>query len=100
MAPHSSQCRLIPARGLGGSSSLSAGGRDRRSPMRQQMVFGDSFVEAEIPDRTHIVSPGLSIPLEPVPDLDAAVREALGTPVDLPPLRELARGRRRVTIAF
>ena len=68
--------------------------------MRQQIVFGDSFVEAEVPDRTHVVSPGLSIPLEPVSDLDAAVREALETPLDLPPLRELGRGRRRVTIAF
>ena len=68
--------------------------------MRQQMVFGDSLIEAELPDRTHVVSAGLSIPLEPVADLDAAVREALTAPVDLPPLREMARGRRRVTIAF
>ena len=68
--------------------------------MRQQIVFGDDFIEAELPDRTHVVSPGLSIPLEAVPDLEAAVRDALAAPVDLPPLRELARGRRRVTIAF
>ena len=68
--------------------------------MRQQIVFGDDFLEVELPDRTHIVSPGLSIPLEPVPDLEAAVTDALGAPLDLPPLREVARGRRRVTIAF
>jgi hypothetical protein len=68
--------------------------------MRQQIVFGDSFIDAELPDETHIVSAGLSIPLEPVADLDAAVRDALGDPVDMPPLRELAKGRRRVTIAF
>ncbi|MFY9585867.1 MAG: lactate racemase domain-containing protein [Actinomycetota bacterium] len=68
--------------------------------MRQQMVFGDSFIEAELPDRTHVVSPGLSIPLEPVADLDATVRDALAAPVDMPPLRDLARGRRYVTIAF
>jgi lactate racemase-like protein len=68
--------------------------------MRQQIVFGDRFIEAELPDRTHIVSPGLSIPLEPVADLETAVREALASPVDLPPLRELARGKRRVTVAF
>ena len=68
--------------------------------MRQQMVFGASMIEAELPDDTHVISPGLSIPLEPVADLDAAVREALAAPVDLPPLRELARGRRKVTIAF
>ena len=63
-------------------------------------MFGDRFVTARLPDRTHIVSPGLSIPLEPVDDLDEAVRDALRAPVDLPPLRELARGKRRVTVAF
>jgi len=63
-------------------------------------VFGDRFVEAELPDRTHVVPPGLSIPLEPVPDLDAAVRDAIAAPVDLPPLRVLAHGRKRVTVAF
>jgi hypothetical protein len=68
--------------------------------MRQQIVFGTSTVEVTLPDRTHVVSPGLSIPLEPVADIDSAVREAIRTPVDLPPLRELARGKRRVTIAF
>jgi lactate racemase-like protein len=68
--------------------------------MRQQIVSGTSMVEVTLPDRTHVVSPGLSIPLEPVADLDAAVREAVTAPVDLPPLRELARGKRRVTIAF
>jgi len=68
--------------------------------MRQQIVFGSSSIEVELPDRTHVVSPGLSIPLEPVSDLDATVRDALEAPVELPPLRDLARGRRRVTIAF
>src|SRR5438093_7016785 len=68
--------------------------------MRTRIVFGPSMIEVELPDRTHVVSPGLSIPLEPVADLEAAVREAITAPVDLPPLRELARVRRPVTIAF
>lgn len=68
--------------------------------MEQQVVFGDRLVAAALPDRTHVVSPGLSIPLEPVADLAGAVREALASPIDLPPLRDLARGRRRVTVAF
>ena len=68
--------------------------------MRQQIVFGQGFVEAELPDRTQVISAGVSIPLEPVGDLGAAVREALDAPLDLPPLRELARGKRRVTVAF
>ncbi len=68
--------------------------------MQQTIVYGDRTIDVTLPDRTHIVSPGLSIPLEPVADLDAAVRDALAAPEDLPPLRELARGKRRVTIAF
>ena len=68
--------------------------------MEREIVFGNGTITARLPDRTQVVSPGLSIPLEPVADLDAAVREALAAPVDLPPLREMARGRRRVTIAF
>jgi lactate racemase len=68
--------------------------------MEQTIVFGDATVNVTLPDRTHIVSPGLSIPLDPVQDLASAVREALIRPEDLPPLRELARGKRRVTVAF
>ncbi|MGH2785335.1 MAG: lactate racemase domain-containing protein [Actinomycetota bacterium] len=68
--------------------------------MQQTIVFGEGSIPVELPDRTHVVSPGLSIPLEPVTDLAAAVRSALDAPEDLPPLRELARGKRRVTIAF
>ncbi|HJR18284.1 MAG TPA: lactate racemase domain-containing protein [Actinomycetota bacterium] len=68
--------------------------------MQQTIVFGDAMISVELPDRTHVVSPGLSIPLDPVGDLAAAVRAGLDAPEDLPPLRELARGKRRVTIAF
>jgi hypothetical protein len=42
----------------------------------------------------------VSIPLPPVDDLEAAVEAALAAPLDLPPLRELARGKDRVTVAF
>lgn len=68
--------------------------------MREQIVFGDSWITAELPDDTHLVPPGISIPLEPVPDLAAAVRAALDEPLDLPSLREAARGANRVTVAF
>ena len=68
--------------------------------MEQTIVFGDATVDVTLPDRTHVVSPGLSIPVEPVGDLSAEVGRALGDPIDLPPLRELARGKRRVTLAF
>lgn len=68
--------------------------------MEQQIVFGDRMITATLPDRTEVVSPGISIPLEPVPDIGEAVRAALAAPLDTPPLRELARGRARVTLAF
>jgi hypothetical protein len=68
--------------------------------VRERLVFGEGFVEAELPDDTHVVSPGLSLPLEPVPDLGHAVREALEHPLDSAPLVEVARGAKRVTIAF
>src|SRR2546421_1430968 len=68
--------------------------------MREQIVFGDRVVEADLPDETHVVSPGLSLPLEPASDLAAEVRRAVAEPLDAQPLSELARGARRVTIAF
>src|SRR5919108_2154562 len=68
--------------------------------MREQIVFGDRLVEAELPKNTHVVSPGLSLPLEPASDLSAEIRSAVAEPVDSPPLSELARRARRVTIAF
>ncbi|MBI4259811.1 MAG: DUF2088 domain-containing protein [Actinobacteria bacterium] len=68
--------------------------------MREQLVFGDGWVTAEVPDDAHVVPPGVSLPLPPAGDLQAAVREALDRPLDTPPLRDLARGARRVTVAF
>ena len=68
--------------------------------MRRQIVFGSEFVEAELPDDTHVVSPGLSLPLPAVADLEAEVQRALEEPLESRPLVELARGARRVTIAF
>src|SRR5436190_5959738 len=64
------------------------------------MVFGDGWTWAELPDDTHVVSPGISLPLPPAPDLDMAVRDALERPIDTAPLAELARGAKRVTVAF
>jgi lactate racemase-like protein len=68
--------------------------------VRERLVFGEGFVEAELPDDTHVVSPGLSLPLEPVAELTGAVRDAIEHPLDSPPLGERARGAGRVTIAF
>ncbi len=68
--------------------------------MEQTIVFGDRFLPVTLPGQTRVLSAGLSTTLEPAPDLEGAVRDALASPVDTPPLRDLARGRRRVTVAF
>jgi lactate racemase len=68
--------------------------------VQETLVFGDVFVTAELPDDTRVVSPGFSLPLPPTPDLAASVRDAVERPLDLPPLREFARGASRVTLAF
>lgn len=68
--------------------------------MKQNLVFGDRFIEAELPEQTRTLSAGISTTLEPAADLEAAYREALEKPVDTAPLAELARGARRVTVAF
>jgi hypothetical protein len=65
-----------------------------------QLVFGDGWISARVPDDAHVVEPGISLPLPATEDLAAAVREALVRPLDTPPLAELARGAGRVTVAF
>jgi lactate racemase len=68
--------------------------------VRERLVFGEGFVEAELPDDAHVVSPGLSLPLDPAPDVGQTVRDAIDAPLDSSPLAEVARGAQRVTIAF
>lgn len=63
-------------------------------------MFGTGWIEANLPDDTHVVPPGVSLPLPAVADLTAEVRGALREPLDTAPLAELARGARRVTVAF
>jgi lactate racemase-like protein len=68
--------------------------------VREQLVFGGGWIEAELPDGATFVSPGISLPLPPADDLEGAVREAVDRPLDTPPLRDMARGAHRVTVAF
>lgn len=65
----------------------------------RQIVFGSEWLTVELPDDAFVVPQGISLPL-PGRDPAQAVREALAAPLDSPPLAELARGARRVTIAF
>ena len=69
-------------------------------PIERSVVFGDTFVAARFPDETQLVSPGLTLPLDPAPDLETCVRSAIERPLDTPPLREQVRAGDKVTVAF
>lgn len=66
----------------------------------RRIVCGSGFVAAALPDRTQVVPPGVGTSLPECEDLAATAASALDTPLDLPPLRELARPGMRVTVAF
>jgi lactate racemase len=68
--------------------------------VREELVFGDGWITAELPDHTVPVSPGVSLPLEPAVDLGGTYAEAVERPLDTPPLAELVRPGDRVTVAF
>jgi hypothetical protein len=68
------------------------------------LPYGDSTVEAVLPDRARIVSrsggAGSGGGLQAVGDLDATVRVALDAPLGLPRIRDVVRPDARVVIAF
>ena len=66
----------------------------------KELVFGDRSVTTNLPDETHFVSPGFTLPIEAAPDLADAVRSALEKPLDRPPLRDQVKAGHKVTIAF
>ena len=68
--------------------------------IERQIVSGDGFVSARLPDTTQIVSSGVSVPLEQTPDLTAAIEHSLREPIDRPPLRDQVGPGQKVTIAF
>jgi hypothetical protein len=68
--------------------------------VERQIVCGGDFVMATLPDHAQVVSPGVSLPVEPAEDLGAEVRRALADPLDTPPLHTLVRPGSRVTLAF
>ena len=68
--------------------------------MRTTLAYGAEPIEVELPDGTVTPDTGISVPLPQTDDLAAAYQRALTTPLDSPPLRELARRASSVTIAF
>jgi lactate racemase-like protein len=68
--------------------------------VRESIVFGDRFIDVELPDTTRTAEAGLTLPLEPVTDLGETVRGALSAPLDTAPLRDLVKRGYKVTLAF
>ncbi len=69
--------------------------------METEIVFGDRLLRANFPDTAKIVSPGYGLAkLEPAADQEAAVREGIQSPLDLPPLSGFVKKNWKITIAF
>jgi hypothetical protein len=68
--------------------------------VRDRIVFGDGWVDVDLPADTVAVGSGVSLPLEPAPDIASAYRDAVEDPVDGPPLWDRVRPGSRVTVAF
>ncbi|MBI4509569.1 MAG: DUF2088 domain-containing protein [Deltaproteobacteria bacterium] len=68
--------------------------------MRTSIVFGDRWLDVELPEGAREVDAGVGFKVPAVADLGAEVSAALAKPLDMPPIAELARGARKVTIAF
>ena len=68
--------------------------------MQRDVVFGDRFVRAELPDDSFVVSPGVSLALPAADDLEDTVRAAMRAPLETAPLGQTVRSGSRVTIAF
>jgi len=68
--------------------------------MQTKLVAGTRTITVELPDDSVLVQQDMTAPIEPVADLEQAIRDVLDAPLESPPLRALARPGLRVTIAF
>jgi nickel-dependent lactate racemase len=68
--------------------------------MKEQIIFGEGMIQAELPDDVQIAPPGLTTRLEPVNDIEGTIRKALKAPLGRPPISEMVRPGWKVTIAF
>jgi len=62
------------------------------------IVYGDGWLQVELPERTRVLKP--PEPLPPLQDPARALREALQAPIDHEPLCKLVGPNAQVTIAF
>jgi len=65
-----------------------------------EIPYGDRTIRAELPDRTFTIAPANHKRLEPITDLEGAVRDALSNPLGVQTISQLAKPGAWVTIAF
>jgi hypothetical protein len=68
--------------------------------MKEQIVYGAQEISVELPDHTRVIPGSFEPGLSPVESLEQTVRDALNSPLELPPLSDLAKPGSKVTIAF
>ena len=68
--------------------------------IERQIVCGDGFTTARLPDDTRFPGAGVSVALEPSADLAATISQALDSPLDRPPLEDQVKAGAKVTVAF
>lgn len=67
--------------------------------MRREIVFGSGWLQVDVPENTFLVGQGISMPVPPG-NLEEEVRTALDEPLDLSPLKDLARRARQAVVVF
>jgi lactate racemase len=65
--------------------------------MRAELLCGEKTVDLELPDSVERLE---MEPLKPLPDPTGAVRRALAKPIESPPLRALARGKKNACVVI
>src|SRR5437660_5537872 len=97
-ASSTSSCQIIGRRAAGGAALLSPYLSDERAAhrgseafMKVHLPYGETTIEAELPENTRRLSNVEQARLPPLPDLAGAVRAALAAPRGLPRIGELVR---------
>jgi len=69
--------------------------------MKTEIVFGDRWIEVELPDTAEIVSPGYGLAkLEPAENQEKAVENAVKNPIEIEPISDFVSKSWKITIAF
>ncbi|MCI0454220.1 MAG: lactate racemase domain-containing protein [Candidatus Dadabacteria bacterium] len=63
-----------------------------------RIAYGDEFIPATLPDRTHVIE--APSPISPLENPEQAIRDALYSPIAHDPISKLVGPNSRVTIAF